>query len=240
MRVDPDTCVGCEMCLPYCPMGAIRMDEVAVVDEDECVDCGVCARSNVCPSDALVQEDAAWPRSVRAAFSNPLFEHKETRVPGRGTEEMKTNDVTGAYKSGSVGVGVELGRPGTGARFWDIEKVTRAVAKHGVEFAQKNPVVALMANQETGKMVDEVLNEKVLSAIVEFTIAIESFRALLETLRDVSNQVDTVFSVDLISRVEPDGAVPVTKLLAGSGVAASINGKTNVGLGRPLAEEVFE
>ena len=153
---------------------------------------------------------------------------------------MKTNDVTGAYKRGFVGVGVELGRPGIGARFWDIEKVSQAVAKHGVEFAPKNPVTSLMANLKTGKIVDEVLNEKVLSAIIEFSIPIEAFPAILETLRNVCTEIDTVCSLDLISRVEPDGTLPVTKLLAGSGISRSVNGKTNVGLGRPLAEEVSE
>ena len=36
-----------------------------------------------------------WPRTVRANFSDPLVEHPETKVPGRGTEEMKTTEVTG-------------------------------------------------------------------------------------------------------------------------------------------------
>ena len=240
MRIDAESCIACERCVPYCPMGAIKMDGVAIVDEDECVDCGACLRSGVCPVDALIQEDAVWPRSVRGAFSNPVVEHKETRVPGRGTEEMKTNDVTGTYRRGFVGVGVELGRPGTGARFYDVEKVTLAVAKHGVEFAPKNPVTSLMSKPKTGKIVAEVLNEKVLSAIVEFSIPIEAFPAILETLRNVCAEIDTVCSLDLISRVEPDGTLPVTKLLAGSGISRSINGKTNVGLGRPLAEEVSE
>jgi len=40
--------------------------------------------------DAIVDEVYQWPRSVRSAFSNPLVLHKETRVPGRGTEEVKT------------------------------------------------------------------------------------------------------------------------------------------------------
>jgi ferredoxin len=28
-------------------------DEVAVIDQDECVDCGVCRRSGVCPVDCI-------------------------------------------------------------------------------------------------------------------------------------------------------------------------------------------
>lgn len=39
MRIDGDICIACEACVPYCPMGAIRMDNAATVDQDECVDC---------------------------------------------------------------------------------------------------------------------------------------------------------------------------------------------------------
>ncbi|UCH03216.1 MAG: 4Fe-4S binding protein, partial [Candidatus Bathyarchaeota archaeon] len=26
MEIDPDLCVGCELCLPYCPMDAIYLE----------------------------------------------------------------------------------------------------------------------------------------------------------------------------------------------------------------------
>ena len=76
MRIDEKECVGCRQCLVYCPMGAISMDEeaeAAMIDEDECVECGVCFRSRVCPVDAFEEELHSWPRSIRAAFSNPLL-----------------------------------------------------------------------------------------------------------------------------------------------------------------------
>ena len=44
---------------------------------------------------------------------------------------MKTNGVTGRFRSGQVGIGIELGRPGTGARFRDVEKVTHPMAQLG-------------------------------------------------------------------------------------------------------------
>ncbi|MBC8477856.1 MAG: 4Fe-4S binding protein, partial [Dehalococcoidia bacterium] len=92
MKIDPELCIVCEACLPYCPMAAIIMkDDMAVIDEDECVDCNVCLKSGVCPVDAFVFEPAPWPRSLRATFSDPRTEHKETKIAGRGTEEMKTN-----------------------------------------------------------------------------------------------------------------------------------------------------
>ena len=54
--------------------------------------------------------------TVRAAFSNPITEHKKTHIVGRGTEEMKTNELTHRFVTGQVGVAIEMGRPGTGAR----------------------------------------------------------------------------------------------------------------------------
>jgi len=237
MRVDSDTCIACGNCVPYCPMGAITVDDVAVIDQQKCVDCGVCERSSGCPCDSLSQPVEPWPRSLRATFSNPLFEHKETRIPGRGTEEMKTNDVTGRYGHGYAGLALEMGRPGTGTTFRDVEKVAQALAKHGVEFEPKNPVTSLMVDRQTGRLNPEALDERVLSAIVEFRVPLTQLPAILESVRKVSTQIDTVFSLDIISRVAPDGSVPTVPLLQSLGLNPSINGKANIGLGRPLAEE---
>ncbi|HID86826.1 MAG TPA: 4Fe-4S ferredoxin [Anaerolineae bacterium] len=238
MRINPDACTGCELCLPYCPMGAISMAEGrAKIDRDECVECGVCLRSAGCPADAFVEEELSWPRSVRAVFSNPLFEHRETRIPGRGTEEVKTNDVTGRFRRGYAGVAVELGRPGTGARFRDVERVTRAMAAMGVKFEPNNPVTFLMVDQRRGRLNPELLDEKVLSAIVEFTVPLGRLPAVLTRLREVAREVETVFSLNVICKVEPDDSVPTVPLIEGLGIPLSINGKNCVGLGRPLFVE---
>lgn len=236
MRIDSETCVACGLCVPYCPMGAIKMNEVAVIDAGECVECGVCLRSGVCPADCFIEEVHPWPRSVRAVFSNPLSEHKETRVPGRGTEEMKTNDVTGVYKQGLVGMTAEMGRPGVGTRFTDVEKVAQALARVGVKFAAQNPVTYLMVDQATGKLNPEVLGEKVLSAMIECLVPQEKIPAVIREVRGVAQHIDTVFSLDIITRLQPDGSVPWERMLRELGVPVSINGKSNIGLGRPLAE----
>lgn len=245
LKVDDSKCVGCGRCRPYCTMGAIsfarnRFGRVcAQVDQEECVDCGVCFRAQVCEVDALFEPAPEWPRSIRGTFSNPLIEHKETRVPGRGTEEMKTNDITGRFKWGEAGMAVEMGRPGTGARFYDIEKVAMALAKLGVSFEEKNPCTGLMADKHTGKMKEEVLNEKVLSAIIEMTVPLSLVPEIIATVREVSQQISTVCSFDLTCKVDPDGSTPAFELARAAGVAPTVNGKTNVGLGRPLfVEEV--
>jgi hypothetical protein len=151
---------------------------------------------------------------------------------------MKTNDVTGRFPFGIAGVAVEMGRPGVGTSFRDLQTVAMAIAKLGVEFEPANPVMELMADQKTGKVREEVLNERVLSAILEFKVKVEGLREVLDTIREVSMKIDTVFSLDLISRLNPDGSTPVLAIAKKAGFSPRPNTKTNVGLGRPLFREV--
>ena len=243
MRIDEAKCVGCGACQSFCTMSAIGFAAggargrrlVSLVDEDACVDCGVCERSGICPVDALHQPVTEWPRSVRGTFSNPLIEHKETRVPGRGTEEMKTNDVKGTFLPGEVGIGIELGRPGVGAYFRDVEIVAMALmgANIGYQLAMENPVTHFMSDKTTGKLRDDVLNEKATSAIIEGKCKLEKLPQALEVLKDAARKVDTVFSVEVITKVPPEGEVPIKPVLERLGFWYSINSKNNMGLGLP-------
>jgi NAD-dependent dihydropyrimidine dehydrogenase PreA subunit len=237
MRINPDLCIACGSCVPYCPMRAITLEDHAAVNEDECVECGICVRARVCPVDAFEQPKLEYPRILREVFSNPLVTHPGTNVPGRGTEEMKTNDVTGRFRRGHAGIAVELGRPGTGTRLYNVEKVAMAVAPFGVKFEPKNPTTQLMVDRSTGKLRDDCLNEKVLSAIVEFDCREDQVVPILEAIKKVAKEIDTVFSLDICSRVAEDGTIPTEELARRAGFTPSLNGKTNVGLGRPLAKE---
>ena len=239
MKIDQDLCVACLDCIDYCPVEAIKEGSVkgeVFIDEDECVECGCCLRADVCASAAIWQPEMTWPRSIRKEFSDPTWTHPSTGVRGRGTSEMKTNDVTGRYRQGQVGIAAELGRPGLGARLTDLEKVTMALAPLGVNFEKENPTYALMADPATGKLKDEVLNEKVLSAIVEFGTTPDMVPLVLNTLKEVSQQINTVFSVDMCSLLEPDGTCPAEKAAQDAGFELRPNGKNCIGLGRPLAK----
>ena len=179
MRINQETCSACKKCIPVCPVGAIVFDKAerkVSIEYEQCVECGVCYRLNVCPKDSFMEEELVWPRSIRAGLSNPLLVDPRTRIPGRGTEEMKTNDVTGRFKPGYLGIAVEMGRPGIGASLLDIEKVTQRIAKNDVDFCPENPITFLMENTQTGKINPEVLNERVLSGIIEFEIPVEKAR----------------------------------------------------------------
>jgi len=241
MNIREERCTGCRICHPYCPVGAIftirRQDRtVSEIDQKECVECGVCLRSKVCPEDAFEAIELTWPRAVRAEFSNPLTSHRSTKEGGRGTEEMKTNDVTGRFQRGFTGVSVEVGRPSLGARFRELQKISMAIAKLNVEFEPMNPVTALMADRKRGTINEDVLDEKVLSAIVEFKIENGRLKGALEVLKTLAAEVDTIFSVGLISPVEKDGSIPFLSLAKEAGFPLRPNAKINVGMGRPLKE----
>jgi NAD-dependent dihydropyrimidine dehydrogenase PreA subunit len=242
MKIDKEKCTGCELCHPYCPVGAIRTvvwdgASVSEIDQAACVECGVCRdRAGVCPTDAIDRPVLAWPRTLRETFSNPNARHP-SGSKGRGTEEMKTNDVTGRYPPGVAGVAIELGRPGIGACFRDIQTVAVALAGMGVDFEAGNPVSALMVDPKTGVFREDVLEERVLSAILEFRIENERLKEVLLGIREVASRIDTVFSLGLISRVESDGSIPVMGAVREAGFFPRPNAKINVGLGRPLREE---
>jgi NAD-dependent dihydropyrimidine dehydrogenase PreA subunit len=243
MRIDKTKCAGCGQCTEFCSLGNIsfrRRDEATgrlyyEINEDECVDCGVCLRAGVCGTEALYMPDYDYPRVLRGQFSDPLVVHPKTNVPGRGTEEMKTIEVTGRIKRGQVGIACEMGRPGVGARFYDVEKVAMALAAIGVEFEPANPCTQVMDDPAKGTVKPEVKNEKVLSAIIEMVVPLAEAEAVLTTIRRVAGDVSCVFSVDLICPLAEDGTVPTVGLLEKINWPVPPNGKMNNGLGRPLA-----
>ena len=258
-------CANCVAVCPMGAIAVDAGAHRAAVNEDECVECYTCYRGmsrehlpvavvravrgvarllrfrfdpepDVCPTGALTPRELAWPRSVRRAFSDPLVPHESTGVAGRGTEEVKTNDVTGRVRAGEAGFTVEFGRPGIGVRFRDIDRVTRALGAAGVTFEAMNPVTSLMTDAKTGAIRDDILDEKILSAIVEVKTELDRVPDVLQTLRSVSDQVSTVISVGVSARCDARGNTGLDALLAGEGFRFW-RGKTNLGLGRPLYRE---
>lgn len=235
MRIEPARCTVCAECVPTCPVGAIVAGDggrPSWIDPDPCVECGVCLRAGACPTDAIEAEELAWPRSLRRLFSDPLVVHAETGVPGRGTEEMKTNDVTGRLRSGQVGVAVELGRPGVSASLADVEVVAVACAVLGVLFEPANPVTRLMVDPSVGRLPSDVLGERVMSALVEMTVPEERLSDVLDAVRAAVATLDTVASVGVSVLVAGAGERAATSWAARHRLDVSPRGKTNVGLGR--------
>jgi ferredoxin len=233
----------------------------ATIDRDECVECYTCFNGlsqehlppgvvrtvrrvfgalrirfepepDVCPTAAFEPDELTWPRVVRRAFSDPRVPHESTGVEGRGTEEVKTNDVTGRVGPGEVGFTIELGRPGVGVRFHDIQVMCRALAAAGVAFEKKNPITSLMSDVATGTIREDILAEKVLSAIVEIKVPVARAEEIVRLVWDVEKQVDTVVSIGAGVRCDERGEDTVVAPIFERLGYELARAKTNVGLGR--------
>lgn len=235
MRIDQEKCIGCYRCAAYCTANAISVIEcLASVDQEKCLECGNCLRSEVCPTEAIYEIPLDWPRSIRMN-SDPLIFKKEFKTPvghlSRVTSGIKRNELMRKYESGEVGFMISPGRPGVGTTLENVEKIYRAVTGLGVEF-QPNLVTSLMIDPKIGKMRKEVLKERILYTDMEFKTEIDRIPEVIEKLREVSNNIDTVFSISIMCRVEADMSIPALTALESLGVSYYPNGKANMGLGR--------
>lgn len=233
----------------------------ATINRDECVECYACYNGlsqehlnptmvrtmrrvfqmmrlrfdpepDVCPTAAFEPDELAWPRVVRRAFSDPRVPHESTGVEGRGTEEVKTNDVSGRVQVGEVGFTIEFGRPGVGVWFRDIQKACWSLAQAGVVFEKKNPITSLMSDVATGTLREDILNEKLMSAIVEIKVPVERTEEIVRLVWDIEKQVDTVVALGVGTRCDETGdETVVAPILERLGYTLH-RAKTNTGLGR--------
>jgi ferredoxin len=235
--------------------------ERATVNRDECVECYACYNGlsqehlnptlvramrkvlkmmrirfdpepDVCPTAAFAPEDLTWPRVVRRAFSDPRVPHESTGVEGRGTEEVKTNDVSGRVNVGEVGFTVELGRPGVGVWFRDIQEMAWELARAGMTFEKRNPITSLMSDPASGTIREDIMNEKVLSAIIEIKVPVARTEEVIQLVREIERKLDTVVALGVATRCDADGEDrTVAPILERLGYKLE-RAKTNTGLGR--------
>jgi ferredoxin len=187
---------------------------------------------DVCPTAAFEPEELTWPRVVRRAFSDPRVPHESTGVEGRGTEEVKTNDISGRVKPGEAGFTIEFGRPGVGVWMREIQLMCWALADAGVTFEKRNPITSLMTDVPSGTLREDILNEKLMSAIVEIKVPVERVEEIVRLVWDVEKRVDTVVALGVGTRCDENGedniVAPVLEKLGYSLERA----KTNIGIGR--------
>jgi ferredoxin len=254
-------CGNCTYVCPMGAIYIDPVQKRATINRDECVECYACFNGlsqehlnptvvrtmrrvfqvlrlrfdpepDVCPTAAFEPEELTWPRIVRRAFSDPRVPHESTGVEGRGTEEVKTNDVTGRVTPGDVGFTIEFGRPGVGVWVREIQEMCWALARAGVDFEKRNPITSLMTDVATGTLRQDIQNEKLLSAIVEIKVPIARTEEIIRIVRDVETRIDTVVALGVGARCEADGSEDkVAPILERLGYRLE-RAKTNVGLGR--------
>jgi ferredoxin len=254
-------CGNCTYVCPMGAIYVDPVIKRATINHDECVECYACYNGlstehlsppavrairkffqlgrlrfdpepDVCPTAAFEPDELQWPRVVRRAFSDPRATHESTGVQGRGTEEVKTNDVTNRVRQGEVGFTIEFGRPGVGVWLRDIQKMTWALAQAGVAFEQRNPFTLLMTDVATGTLRTDVLNEKVMSAIVEIKVGVERTEEIIQLVHKIETEVDTVISLGVGTRCDENGEEKiVAPILERLGYKIE-RAKTNMGLGR--------
>jgi ferredoxin len=231
-RIDRETCVECYQCLRGMSQEHLNPSFVRVVrtalgwfrlrfDPEP----------DVCPTASFEADELVWPRVVRRAFSDVTCTHESTGIHGRGTEEVKTNDVTHRVKAGEAGFVVEFGRPSIGVYFRDIQRMTTALAVAGATFEERNPVTQLMTVREQGLLRPDILAEKVLSAIVEFKTPLRQVEHFIDTVERVARELPTIVSLGVAAVCDDDGRNAIEDVMISRGYPI-IRGKTNLGLGR--------
>jgi ferredoxin len=231
-EINTETCVECHNCYrslscEHLPPGLTRLIRKILKK----VSLRFQPDPDVCPTEAIIPEELEWPRIVRQAFSDPMVTHESTGVHGRGTEEVKTNDVSHRIKEGEVGIVVEFGRPGIGTYFREVQRVTRVLASRGATFEEGNPVAQMMTNKDQGDIREDILDEKVLSCIVEITVPLDETSHILKILKEVCKTVETVISIGVSTVCDDQGNDAVKDILIQEGYEIGW-AKLNLGLGR--------
>jgi hypothetical protein len=133
---------------------------------------------------------------------------------------------------GEVGFTIEFGRPGVGVWFGDIQKACHALAAAGVHFEKRNPITSLMTDVSTGALREDIMSEKLMSAIVEIKVPVERTEEIIRLVWDIEKQVDTVVTLGVGTRCDETGdETVVAPILERLGYKLQ-RAKTNTGLGR--------
>ena len=107
-----------------------------------------------------------------------------------------------------------------------------AMAKAGVSFEKKNPLTSLMTDVSTGTLREDILGEKVMSAILEIKTTVDRTEEIILLVKEVEKQLDTVVAIGVGTRCDENGdenvVAPILERL-GYNLARA---KTNIGLGK--------
>jgi hypothetical protein len=88
-----------------------------------------------------------------------------------------------------------------------------------------------MPDTATGKIREDILQERVLSANVEIKTSMERVPEMLRTVTRVARELDTIVAIGVSTRCSPEGRSALEEVLRREGYSFW-RGKTNLGLGR--------
>ena len=96
-NINPETCIGCGLCVKRCPMEAIQLEasdeaqnkvgKVAVLEQEKCIGCGVCAYK--CPSKSILlesREETTEPPTDMNEFFTRFLTDLSDPLPRRKTD----------------------------------------------------------------------------------------------------------------------------------------------------------
>lgn len=258
ITIDRSKCTGCLDCIPYCPVSAIveiANEGSVAIDPVRCTECGVCWQTDVCPTGAIVARELAWPRTLRGKFHNFHAPYRATPImaevshplgPGGTVQSFPSHqfpselddDFKGKLQPGENVVIVELGRPHLGTTFRDVQKVAQALLPVGLKVGlqyppsdERTPLNELMVDSVKAIFRRDILDERTGWVVFKMLIRQEERPRVLQTLLNVAGEIDTVFAVNILSRVENSISSITARIAAETGVKPSASCKTNVGLG---------
>ena len=114
----------------------------------------------------------------------------------------------------------------------EIQQVCWRLGAAGVSFESRNPITSLMTDVKRGTLREDILGEKVMSAIVEIKAPLERTEEIVRLVWEAEKELDTVVALGVGTRCNPDGEDQVlAPILERLGYKLE-RAKTNTGLGR--------
>ena len=176
-------------------------------------------------STSLKEWDQVMAGNLRSAFLCSKWVYPAMKTAGGG-KIINIGSMTSYFGGAKLG-------PYSASK-GSIVQMTRSLAKLDIQFEKQNPLTVLMSNVEAGCLKEEVLEEKVLSAIIEIKLNLTELPNVLQTVERVAKDLATVISVGVASRCDPDGSIAHENICREAGFPTSLNGKTNLGLGKRI------